>query len=382
MGQSFVFTSIPPIGREIGLAEAEIGLIITSGAVVLVLFSFFWGRWIDRIGLRRAMQIGMLTYAIATASLGFVFALALASDLSAQSAFWLAIVLRVIFSAASGGVFPSAQAYLVARSSAEGRVKAITKMSLAFSIGMLVGPAMAALFTSISLDAPFYLIAAAAFLSFSLLQVFMGKTKREKQSNKVQAINWLKHPALPMLLMIFLMNLSMTGTQQVTVFYLQDLLSLSAQGAAQRGGIAMTLLSLMMMATQMLAVQVLQWRPARLIYMGAGFLFCSMMMFMLLQSWWGYLLAMATFGSAIGFLFPSIVAAQTLLSNPDEQARVASINVSAQGSGLIVGPATCAALYQLNPLYPFMLVSMVAVFMIMFFGAWHFRRHRNKQFSL
>jgi len=370
MGQSFIFTSIPPIGREIGLSESQVGLIMMSGAIVLVFFSFYWGQWVNKIGLRRAMQIGMIAYAATTLALGLVFAVALNAGIDSHTAFLLAIAFRVIFSAASGGVFPSAQAFFVATSTPETRTSAIASMGIAFSLGMMIGPALAALASNISLDAPFYIMAGLGFCSFALLQFFMPQTlhstnESENDDSTPVKIAWLTHPVLPFLILIMIVSLCMNAIQQIAVFYIQDLLQIESKGAAQRGGAAMTLMSVMMITVQIIAAQRLKLSPVLMINFGAAVFLVSMLVFVFANSWTGYLLAMGLFGAGVGFLYPAVIASQTFRAAPHEQGHVAGANVSAQGLGLVVGPITSASLYQLDATYPFILVSALSIVILM-----------------
>ena len=43
VGQSFLFAVLPPLGREMGFAEVEIGTIVTAGALVFVTCAPIWG---------------------------------------------------------------------------------------------------------------------------------------------------------------------------------------------------------------------------------------------------------------------------------------------------------------------------------------------------
>ncbi|MEM6582899.1 MAG: MFS transporter [Pseudomonadota bacterium] len=373
MGQSFIFTSIPPIARELGWSESRVGLIMMSGALVLVCFSFFWGRWVDRLGTRRSMQAGMLAYALTTLGLGVLFAGALDGKVASSATFLLAIGLRVVFSATSGGVFPSAQAYFVATSTPETRTSAIATIGIAFSVGMTMGPALAATVSNLSLYAPFYAMAFLAFASTVLLH-FCGPKSQDHRANssnpesQVEPIKWLTHPAFPFLLLIMIVSLVLNGTQQVVVFFVQDLLNLSAKEAAQRGGISMTIMSIVMIVVQIVVAQRLKLDPALMINLGGATLLASMSVFTLYPSWFSFLVAMALFGGGVGLLYPAIIAFQTLSAAPVEQARVAGVNVSSQGVGLVLGPVSASYLYQLSALYPFLLVGFLAILIIAVFN--------------
>ncbi|MEM1155887.1 MAG: MFS transporter, partial [Pseudomonadota bacterium] len=359
-----------PIGRELGFSESQVGLIMMSGAIVLVCFSLLWGRWINRIGFRRAMQIGMLAYAVTTLGLGVIFALALAGKIESQIAFTLAIMMRVLFSACSGGVFPSAQAYFVATSDADTRTSAIANIGIAFSLGMMFGPAVAAMASNISLHAPFYIMSGLALLSTFLLQLYMQKAAELSVETKTDAptaakIDWLNHPALPFLFLIMLVSLSLNGVQQIATFYIQDLLGLGAKQAAQRVGAAMTLMSMAMISVQFVAAQRLKLSPTAMINIGALTFLIAMQVFIFLPSWPSFLLAMGLFGAGVGFLYPAVIASQTLWTKPNEQGQIAGANVSAQGVGLVLGPISCASLYQLKVAFPFMMISALAILAIL-----------------
>ena len=47
IGQSMTFTLLAPLGREVGLGEVQIGLIITCSSLAFTLTSPIWGRTSD-----------------------------------------------------------------------------------------------------------------------------------------------------------------------------------------------------------------------------------------------------------------------------------------------------------------------------------------------
>lgn len=373
MGQSFVYTSLPPIGREIGLSEVKVGAIITFGAVLFVIFSFIWGRLIDVIGRRRTIQFGTLVYAITTGLLGYVLSKGLDGSLDADTTWFVSMALRGIFTAGAAGVFPAAQAYFVSISSPSNRTAYVANLGVAFSLGMVIGPAMAAGLSVISLTLPFFFIPVLCLFALTFLQLYMPTMKRSVSAPKPVPMQWRRHPVLPLFVLSLLVLFSMSGIQQITVFYIQDLFQLDPQQAAQRGGIVMTTMSISMILVQLVAVKKLGWSPDKMIYLGVALLFVAMVIFLMLQIWGGVLLGMACFGAGIGFLFPSIVASQTLRAAQHEQTHIAGANAGAQGLGIALGPIICASLYQLNMFLPFVAVCCVAVTIGIYFNLW--QRH-------
>ena len=67
MGFTVLFPVLAPLGREIGLTEVEITLIIGASGLVVFLSSPVWGRTSDRWGRKRVMLCGLFGYAAGTA---------------------------------------------------------------------------------------------------------------------------------------------------------------------------------------------------------------------------------------------------------------------------------------------------------------------------
>ncbi len=73
VGQSMTFTLLAPLGREVGLGEVQVGLIISCSSLAFTLTSLVWGRASDRWG-RKPLQItGALGMAFFMIVLGFTF---------------------------------------------------------------------------------------------------------------------------------------------------------------------------------------------------------------------------------------------------------------------------------------------------------------------
>ena len=53
MGQSLVFALLPPLGRDLGLQEMQIGSIVTFSSLIFFISSPKWGRRSDHMGVNR-----------------------------------------------------------------------------------------------------------------------------------------------------------------------------------------------------------------------------------------------------------------------------------------------------------------------------------------
>lgn len=368
VGQSFVFTSIPPIGREIGLSESQIGFAIGFGAAVFVVFSYLWGKGINVFGVRRTMQVGMVTFCITTSLLGFALRFGLDGSLSPKATLYATMALRGLFSVGAAGLTPAAQAYFVSTSTPEKRTAAIANLTIAIALGMICGPAIAAVLSAINLVLPFYFSASLSVVAVTLLTLCMPPLQRQTNKTKPPKIKWIGHPVLPLFGMSMMLVFCSTGLQQVVLFYVQDMLELSAVEAAQRGGSAMTIMSLSSIIIQIGVVKRVQWRPYVMIYLGVALYLAAMMCLLIFSNFVGILAGLGIFGMGTAFLFPAISSKQTLIAKEHEQGPIAGANASALGLGMTIGPFVCAALYQVSISLPFYLIASVATCMGLFYA--------------
>lgn len=357
IGQSFVFTSLPPIGREIGLADVRISTLITAGAATFVVAAFFWGGIINRIGRVRSVIFGMSSYAFTISATGFVLQNALQHHLSAEQTYLMVFALRIIFSLGIAGILPSIQTYLIAHTDIKHRSATIAMIGASFSIGMILGPAFAALLSNLGLTVPFYIIAGLAGSAALLVALYVKDGKHVRQLEKPARINWLTQPVMPFLCMSTLAILSVTGVQQIMGFLIQDRFQLDVAETTHQLGFVMMTMSCFSILVQMVLVPRFQLGVVTLIFSGVAIGLLAQCAFLFWQSLLGVFVAMALFGAGFGFLFPGIVTAQTLLVKDDQQSRLASMNASMQGLGAALGPVIMASLYQLGQFVPFLALS-------------------------
>ncbi len=368
IGQSFVFTSLPPIGREIGLADVRISTLITAGAATFVVAAFFWGRIINRIGRVRSVIFGMSSYAVTISATGFVLQEALAGHLSAEQTYVYVFTLRIIFSMGIAGILPSIQTFLIAHTDIKHRSATIAMIGASFSIGMILGPAFASLLSNLGLTVPFYIISGLAGSAAILVAVFVKDGKHVRQLEKPPGINWLKQPVMPFLGMSTLAILSVTGIQQIMSFLIQDRFQLDVAETTHQLGFVMMTMSCFSILVQMILVPRFRLGVVTLISAGVMLGLSAQLAFIFWHSMTGVFVAMALFGAGFGFLFPGIVTAQTLLVKDDQQSRLASMNASMQGLGAALGPVIMASLYQLGQWVPFVVLSLGLLFLSVVFA--------------
>ena len=225
LGVGIVIPILPFYVESFGVSPFVLTLLIA----VFSLFSFvsapMLGAWSDKVGRRPILIIS-----IASTALGwYVFALA--------NSVWMLFIGRIIDGLAAGNL-PIAESYLVdiAKDEKE-RTKNLGLISAVFGVGFIIGPALGAALSAISMTFPFFVVAFLASLNFIGAIIFLPETNGNKNAHKKVSLNPF-HPITRAFMMKnlhsrflawLLYGLAIAGMQAVFALYLKDLFNFNAQ---------------------------------------------------------------------------------------------------------------------------------------------------------
>ena len=154
MGQSVVMTTLPPLGREVGLSEFNVAFLMSSSAMMYAVGNAFWSRIGKRRGYRRLLITGLTGYTIGTLIFASVWLTGFQGWLVGSALFIALLFSRTAQATIMSATPPSVVGMAIAISSEKERVKAISKVSSAHSLGQILGPTFAGLMVSFHLLAP------------------------------------------------------------------------------------------------------------------------------------------------------------------------------------------------------------------------------------
>src|SRR5437868_3738337 len=159
MGQTVMFAILPPLSKDLGLTEFQIGLIFAISATIWVFSSPFWGRRSDLWGRRPVILIGLAAFGVSTFAFATVLSVALLGWLGPLVTFVLLASTRAIFGVFGSGAYPASQAYIADRTTYAERTESIAGLNAAFGLGQAVGPGIGAALIFLGSTAPFYFVA-------------------------------------------------------------------------------------------------------------------------------------------------------------------------------------------------------------------------------
>ncbi|WP_449433620.1 MFS transporter [Pseudomonas putida] len=362
---------IGPIARLLGMATWQAGAAVTVSGVVWVLLARPWGRAADRLGRRRVLLLGSAGFTLAYWVLCLFIEGALRWLPGATLAFVGLMLARGCIGAFYAAIPVGCNALIADHVAPQRRARAMASLGAANAVGLVVGPALAALLARHSLSLPFQALSLLPAAAFVVL-LFKLKPQPLAHSYAPSPVR-LSDPRLRRpLLVAFSAMLSVTVSQIIVGFFALDRLQLGPAEAAQAAGIALTTVGVALILAQVVLRQ-LDWPPLKMIRVGAcvsatGFAGGALAT-TAPQLWGCYFVAAA----GMGFVFPSFSALAANAMHASEQGATAGSIGAAQGMGAVIGPLAGTLVYALDPRLPFLAVAVL----LLLVGLWPMPRQRH-----
>ena len=355
---------IGPIARVLGLATWQAGAAVTVSGVIWMLLARPWGEASDRLGRRRVLLLGTGGFTLAYWAL-CVFIDASLQLLPAATLAFIGLVLGRGLIGVFYAAIPAAGYALIADNIEPAhRAKAMASLGAANACGLVLGPAIAALLARYSLSLPFYAMALLPMLGFVVLLTKLPRQELHlKQPPK--AVN-LSDPRLRRPLVVAFAAMLCVSIAQITVgFFALDRLQMNPADAAQTAGIALTMVGLALICSQLL-VRKLEWPPLRMIRVGALVSALGFAGSMFADTAWILWLCFFVSAAGMGWIFPSFAALAANAVEASEQGATAGSVGAAQGLGVVVGPLAGTLIYAVEPRLPY----LVAAALLLLIALW------------
>ncbi|MFV2945159.1 MFS transporter [Pseudomonas japonica] len=348
---------IGPIAHVLQLAPWQAGAAMTVSGVIWMLLARPWGRASDRYGRRRILLLGASGFTVAYWALCLFIDGALRWLPPASIAFAGMMLGRGAIGAFYAALPVGSNALIADNVEPRQRAKAMASLGAANAVGLVLGPALAALLARFSLSLPMYALAI-----LPLLAVLVLRSKLQRQelhlAQPPRPVH-LNDPRLRRPLVVAFVAMLCVSLAQITVgFFALDRLGLGPGAAAQAAGVALIFSQLL--------VRKLNWPPLRMIRVGASVGALGFLISAFANS--ATLLALGFFVCAggMGWIFPAFTALAANAVDASEQGATAGSIGAAQGLGVVIGPLAGTLIYSLDARLPY----LVAGGLLLLIGLW------------
>lgn len=349
MGQTVLFVVLPPVARQVGLSEVQIGVMISTAALVIALISPWWGRRSDHWGRRNVLVFGLAAYAITTLTFIAGVMLGRSFDIDPLLIFGMLIGIRLIYALTTAGIQPAATAYIADLTTDRSRAAGLAMVGAAIGLGSVLGPVFGWLMSYFGLLAPLVGVSLLALCVAVAVLVLLPKRAAHMRSlTKAPALKFWDPRIMPYVLFMLIAMSVGTGAQISAGFYIIDTMGLDEMEAPRYVGIVMAAAAVAMLVAQGVVVQALRPSAALMVRVGIGI--GSLGFVLLVFGGGNFPVILASFvavGFALGFFNPGLMAAASLSVSAREQGGVAGLMGSAMAGGFVLGPTVGTWLYGL-----------------------------------
>lgn len=366
IGQSMLFSILPPAARSIGISPFQVSTIFATSASLWVFISPMWGRRSDVSGRRTIILIGLLGYALSMTLLATVIEIGIRGWLPVAAVYPLMVASRCVFALIGSGTGPASHAYIADRTSRHDRVAGVALVSAAMGLGETIGPGVGAALASIDLLAPIFFSAGLAVVSAAAIWRFLPEegpliaSPRERPPR----MRITDRRVFPFLVVATSLQAVRATTVITLAFFLQDTLALTAQQTVQYSGAGFVLLAIAGLFSQLVIVQRFRPSPRWMLRIGTVVMVVSYLMFVVGEGLPVYFLALVFLGLGLGLVRPGAAAAASLSVEPNEQGSVAGLLSGVAVIGNVFGPMLGTTLYTFDHTGPYMLNAAIMAAMV------------------
>ncbi|MEM7662311.1 MAG: MFS transporter [Pseudomonadota bacterium] len=349
MGQTVLFAVAGPVIRDIGLTEFQLGMIVSASAVMFMVVSPVWGRLSDRLGRKRVIVTGLLTYSLISFAFASVMDLGLSGAMAAGSVFLTLLGLRLLYAALGAGIQPASVALMADMSDEADRSSAVAIVGASFGFGMILGPAAAAALVGWGVLTPLYAIAGLGFICMLIAVIYLPDQKAAKgETSDTTPVQYGK--LAPVMAIALLLFIGVSALQQTIAFYVQDYLGAEADVAARMTGFCFVAMATASLLVQGGLIQALRPGPNLLLKVGLPVMAAGVIIYAFPSGFWQIVIGCGIIGMGFGFANPGVMAAASLRTGNQSQGATAGIIQAMMSAGYIFGPLAGTGGYEVSPL--------------------------------
>jgi MFS family permease len=382
-GNTALQSVMPAIGREIGISDLWVTVSYTWSAILWVILAPLWARQSDRHGRKALTLLGVGGFILSMILCGLVLLAGLKGLLAGGLTFIAFGLFRAIYGSLGSATPSATQAYVASRTRRSARVEALSALSSSFSLGTVVGPALAPLFVLpiVGLAGPLFAFALVGILVFAA--IFFGlpddtKPRHGRRSGhgaamsypslasaptgasviaatrpKGKPLKWSDSRIRRWILAGVISGHAQAATLACIGFFIIDRLHLEPHGSEKAISIVMMAGAGGTLAAQWGLIPRLRLGPRPLILWGSVIAAAGMAVTMASGDLYGIVLGFGISSLGFGFTRPGFTAGASLAVPLADQGGVAGVVTAANGSCYVLAPALGMLLYAADPHWPF-----------------------------
>ena len=193
LGIGLVIPVMPTLMNELHLSGKVVGYLVAFFAVAQLIASPLSGKWVDSIGRKKMIFMGLLMFS--------------ASELLFAVGETLTVLFasRIVGGVSAAFIMPAVTAFIADITTSDTRAKALGYMSAAISTGFILGPGLGGFLAGIGTRVPFFFAAGLALFAAVFSLVMLKEPERQYEQNMNLKNPGFKRVFAPMYFIVFVL---------------------------------------------------------------------------------------------------------------------------------------------------------------------------------
>ncbi|SKA91082.1 MFS transporter [Sporosarcina newyorkensis] len=348
---------MPSIAKDLNLSGAIVGYLFAAMAFSQFLASPFTGVWVDSIGRKKMMVIGLLIFSFSEALFGF------------SNETWLLFVSRLLGGIGAAFIMPAVVTYIADKTTLANRAKALGYQSAAISLGFIIGPGIGGFIAEFGIRAPFFFATAISLITAIVIFLILDDSISTKQLQKNRSsavrpafIQEFKKSVQPQyftpLLVVFVLAFGLAVYEMMFALFVDEKLGFTIRDIS----VIITVGSIAGVVAQILffdkMVNVIGERMLinLTLLSSAIFIFISV----LIDGYWTMIVITSIVFFSGDILRPAVTTFLSKIAGKN-QGYIADMNSAYTSLGIIIGPIIGGILFDVNINMPYVFAAVVLV---------------------
>jgi MFS transporter, DHA1 family, multidrug resistance protein len=357
VGMGLAAPVMPSIAGELKLSGAVVGYLFAAMAFTQFLASPFTGVWVDSIGRKKMIVIGLLLFSFSEALFGFA------------NETWLLFVSRLLAGVSAAFIMPAVVTYIADKTTLVNRAKALGYQSAAISLGFIIGPGIGGFIAEFGIRTPFFFAAAISLITAIVIFLVLDDSISTEQLQKNRAsvvrpefIQEFKKSFQPQyftpLLIVFVLAFGLAVYEMMFSLFVDKKFGFTVRDIS----IIITIGSIAGVVAQILFFDklVIVIRERMLINLtllsSAIFIFITI----LLDGYWTMIVITSIVFFSGDILRPAVTSFLSKIAG-ENQGYIAGMNSAYTSLGIIIGPIIGGILFDINIDIPYAFAAVVLV---------------------
>ena len=354
LGMGLVIPVMPTLMREMQLEGSTMGYLVAAFAFAQLLISPIAGKWVDSIGRKKLIVIGMFIFALSELLFG------LGQDVK------ILYISRMLGGISAAFIMPAVTAFVADMTSLRERPKAMGYVAAAISAGFIIGPGIGGFLAEHGTRLPFFFAALLGLLGSIFSLVILKEPKRPdvKESNTDKPVvksgfrKVLEPIYLIPMMIIFVSSFGLAAFETVYSLFVDYKFAFTPKDIAM----IITISGVLGVFAQVLTFDRIVEKIGEIrliqICMGVSAIFIFAMI--KVTAYWSILIVTFVIFLMFDLIRPALTTYLSKMAG-NEQGFVGGLNSTFTSIGNIIGPGMAGILFDVNIDYPYVLSMFVLI---------------------